>query len=57
MPPKNADVLATLAVTAQPILWVSQVNAYMQLIGTAIGIIAGVYAIIWYRVKIKREEV
>ena len=56
MPSKIADGFALMALTAQPALWVSQVNEVLQLAGTVIGLIAGVYAIIWYRVRIAESK-
>lgn len=39
--------------------WIATANDLLQLVATAIGIIAGVYAIVWHRVRInevKRKE-
>lgn len=35
--------------------WIATLNDVLQLVATAVGIIAGVYAIVWHRVRI--EEV
>jgi hypothetical protein len=35
--------------------WIATANDLLQLVATAIGIIAGIYAIVWHRVRI--EEV
>lgn len=56
MPTKLIDSFAALALAAQPALWVTQVNEYLSLAGTAIGLVAGCYAIIWYRVRIKESK-
>lgn len=56
MPTKLIDGFAAMAIAAQPALWVTQVNEYLQLAGTCIGLVAGVYAIIWYRVRIKQSN-
>lgn len=32
--------------------WVAQVNEILQMVATAVAIVAGVYAIVWHKVRI-----
>lgn len=36
--------------------WIATANDMLQLIATAIGIVAGVYAIVWHRVRINEVK-
>lgn len=55
----TAEYVAKLAAASSAgiagVTWLATLNDVLQLVATVIGIIAGIYAIVWHRVRI--EEV
>ena len=51
-----ADLAAATSGAGAVASWIATANGILQLIATAIAIVAGVYAIKWHRVRIKDAQ-
>ena len=56
----TAEYVAKLAAASSAgiagVTWLATLNDVLQLVATVIGIVAGIYAIVWHRVRIEKER-
>ncbi len=46
------DIAAAGSASVAGYTWIAQLNGMLQLVATAVAIVAGIYAIVWHRVRI-----
>lgn len=52
----SADIAAATSGTGAAFTWIAQVNDVLQLVATAVAIVAGIYAIRWHKVRIDNAK-